>query len=353
VRTKIILAVFLIAAVLVGTWSDWASWAAITRANYAIDANIDHIYDIYIVRYGGFASILFEANPADNTSDPTSNDARGFRYSGDDLEYNKAGTWLNVADPTGEANTASNVGGQLGIYKQKTDVDLEFYTMQSLHSALSLYRPGDVLQFDVIPGAVPHFLLQGLDGDGVGKSGHNQFPLMTGETGALDWGDAASLRIPSGTDPDVSTAGQLGADTDDHALRGYDGTNQFVYGQKLRTATFTITSPLDLVDAATTMLWENRSGFTFNITAIYSKSDTDDVGFTLKETAGTDFTSLTTIEAITISTNGTGVFYNDLTSGIDHTAIENGNCIVYDNDATDDPDWVSITIVGWFNADVD
>ncbi|GAG83781.1 unnamed protein product, partial [marine sediment metagenome] len=140
---------------------------------------------------------------------------------------------------------------------------------------------------------------------------------------------------------------------DDDSLRGYDGANQFVYGQKIKFPVITITEPDQLDEATNLLVWVNRSGFTFNITAIYSWSDDDNVGFTLVEiTDPHDFTAVTTIEAITIATDGTGVYYNDLTSGIDHTAIEHTHLIVFNNSA-DTPDYVSFVIEGYFDADVD
>ena len=116
-----------------------------------------------------------------------------------------------------------------------------------------------------------------------------------------------------------------------------------------KTISVTITKPKDLDEADTLPIWRNEHGVTFTIDAIYSNSDTDDVAFTLKEiTDSHDFTALTTIEAITISTDGTGVYYNDLTTGIDHTTIETGHIICFDNDATDDPNYVHILIKGHF-----
>ena len=172
-------------------------------------------------------------------------------------------------------------------------------------------------------------------------------------TGVYDFGGATSFEIPNGTDPNVSAAGQVSWDTDDYSIRAYDGTNQVVAGQKLKFITRTITKPLDLDEAATLPIWTNNTGFTFNITAIYSKSDIDNVDYTLKETSANDFTSLTTIEAVAITTDGTGVYYNDLTSGIDDSSIVSGNTIVFDNNATDDPDYIYFQIEGYLDADVD
>jgi hypothetical protein len=45
---------------------------------------------------------------------------------------------------TGEVNTASNVGGETGIFKQKSGVDLEFYTL-SAGQNINLIQNGDVI----------------------------------------------------------------------------------------------------------------------------------------------------------------------------------------------------------------
>ena len=162
-----------------------------------------------------------------------------------------------------------------------------------------------------------------------------------------------SFRVAAGTDPDVGTAGDDGLDTDDHAHRGYDGSNQFVYGQKIKSITATIATPLDLDEADNLELWTNRSGFTFTITELHARSNLDNVDFVLKEmTDLTDFSSPTTIKTEVIDQDGTGVFYNDGTTTITHATIENDHSIAFDNDGTDDPDYITIDIVGYFDGDV-
>jgi len=111
----------------------------------------------------------------------------------------------------------------------------------------------------------------------------------------------------------------------------------------------TITNPLDLTEADALPIWTNGQGTTFTISAIYSKSDTDDTGFTLKESStATDFTTTTAIEAINITDAGTGCYYSNVTSGIDNATIADGCSILFDNDATDDPGYITVTIVGNF-----
>lgn len=57
------------------------------------------------------------------------------------LERYEAGTWTAFPSGAGEANTASNQGGAVGLWKQKTGVDLEFYTLSSTH----FVRSGDII----------------------------------------------------------------------------------------------------------------------------------------------------------------------------------------------------------------
>ena len=159
----------------------------------------------------------------------------------------------------------------------------------------------------------------------------------------------------AGTDPDVDAAGEIGRDTDDHSLRGYDGSAQYIYGQKIRTITCAIAKPLDLDEADNYLFWENRTGFSFEIISIYSRTEIDDVVYTLKEmTDMTDFSASTTIEELTVDTNGTAVFYDfATTSELDHTTIETGHGIAFDNDSADDPDSLTFTITGYLVGDVD
>ena len=47
------------------------------------------------------------------------------------------------------------------------------------------------------------------------------------------------------------------------------------------------------------------------------------------------------------------MFYKDVTSGIDHTDIETGHQICFQNTGDDDPNEVEIDIVGYLKGDVD
>lgn len=173
---------------------------------------------------------------------------------------------------------------------------------------------------------------------------------------SVDAGAATSLEIPNAADPDLTVEGQISWDTDDDWLRGIDANagNQVVVGQKAKIISFTVCNPDLLTETAFVPIWTNQTGATFNITGIYSVSDTDDADYTLKYTTNdyTDETNLTTIEAITISTNGTGCFYNAKAVGdIDDTTVETNKTIGYDNSA-DDVDFIHGIIVGYLDGDV-
>lgn len=162
----------------------------------------------------------------------------------------------------------------------------------------------------------------------------------------------------AGTDPDVDAAGELGRDTDggneanDVSLRTFEGTSQTVLARTLKTLNFTLISP-DTIDAADLIpVWHNTSGFTFQIKEWKAWSDDDDVSLEIEElTDQTDYTAVTTVDAVEIATDGTGVYYASDTT-ITHDKIEHDHSIAIDFDTSDTPDYVQISITGWFNADV-
>lgn len=155
----------------------------------------------------------------------------------------------------------------------------------------------------------------------------------------------------AGADPDVDAAGEIGRDTDDHSLRGFDGVNQFLYSQATKTIQFTIAQPDDLDETDDIPVFSNNSGFSFIIHEIMSWSDADDADYTLIETSSTDFDTEFTITAITVSTDGTGVYYDTTAVTIASGTIESGNMIILDP-STDDLKWLKVTIIGKFDADV-
>ena len=164
----------------------------------------------------------------------------------------------------------------------------------------------------------------------------------------------------AGADPDVDAAGEIGRDTDaanetgDSSLRGYDGANQFLYSRKLKTLNFTLISP-DTIDAADLIpIWHNTTGMTFTITEIKAWSDDDDVNLEVEElTDQTDYTARTLCDTVVIETDGTGVYLDEGHAASDHAAIEHDHSIAIDFDTNDTPDYVQMSITGWFNSDVD
>lgn len=155
--------------------------------------------------------------------------------------------------------------------------------------------------------------------------------------------------FPDSNDPDVTAPGQVGRDHNDNGLRGHDGTNQFSYGERDRSIQFTRTHPKDDCNDLL-VVWENVKPFAFKIEAIHAWSDVNETDFTLKE-CDPNGANVTTIEAVNIDTTGTGFWYELVSAGIDHTTIEAGHLIYFDADATDDPNWVKVTVKGYYDAD--
>jgi hypothetical protein len=177
-------------------------------------------------------------------------------------------------------------------------------------------------------------------------------------SGAHDMGSATSLEIPNAQNPAVGTEGMVAYDTNaggegsDEAIIAGDGSNEWLVGKKIECMSFTLIEP-DGYDAADLIpVWTNTSGYTFTITEWLAWSDDDDVSLEIEElTSFTDFSSPTQVDAVEIADNGTSNFYASDTT-ITHAAIEKDHLIAIDFDTTDTPDYVHITICGWFNADV-
>jgi len=180
----------------------------------------------------------------------------------------------------------------------------------------------------------------------------------TGDLEVNDAGSWADLSAGGGlAEEDINSEGELeaivGIDFIKDADINSEGGLETIVGADLvkigdaAPITISLPKPLYLAEADNFILFRNETGYTFTISSIYSVSDTDNTAFTLKEMNDPhDFTDITTIEAITIATNGTDCYYDDRTSGIDHTVIEDGHSIAFDNDAADDPDSITICIVG-------
>lgn len=178
-------------------------------------------------------------------------------------------------------------------------------------------------------------------------------------TAAWNFGGAASLELPNGTDPDVAVIGQVHVDTDGGnepnsvTLRTFMGTDdQAVFADTLKHYCFSVAEPDNLAQADFHPVWKNKTGFSFIITYICGESDIDDFDFTLKE-RDADGANVTTIEAVQLTTDGTAMYYGSVAfADIDHTTIEAGHTIGYDNSA-DDATYVLVGFGGYYNADVD
>jgi hypothetical protein len=178
-------------------------------------------------------------------------------------------------------------------------------------------------------------------------------------SGVIDAGGATSLEIPNGTDPDVGVVGQISQDTNsagesnDESFRGYDGAAQFLIARKLKMIQATIIKPNDMADAQRdqTAIWHNNSGMIFTVEEIWAWSDVDDTDVNVEIVTATDWSSPSTLDALSINVNGTSIFYVTETTISDDT-VAHDEIIVLDFDDTDDPGMVKINIIGWFNSDV-
>lgn len=179
-------------------------------------------------------------------------------------------------------------------------------------------------------------------------------------TGTGDFGGATSIEIPNATDPTVDAAGEISNDTDganetgDVSIRGYDGANEFLIARKLKMIQATVMKPNDLADAQRdqTALWHNNTGMIFTVVEIWAWSDVDDTDVNVEIVTAIDWSSPTTLDALAIATDGTGIFYVTETTIADPT-VAHDEIIVLDFDDTDDPGMVKINIIGWFNSDID
>ena len=167
----------------------------------------------------------------------------------------------------------------------------------------------------------------------------------------------------AGTDPDVDAAGEIGRDTDganetgDSSLRGYDGSAQFAYCQKVKTYCFAVNNPDGITSWTgranpSQPVWLNTSGMTFTIIEVMAISDTDNYDCTLFES--NSFTDVSdendsSIVALECDADGTEG-YTD-TEVVSH-AVEHDHWIIFE-DTLGDAGGVTVVFKGWYGADVD
>ena len=177
--------------------------------------------------------------------------------------------------------------------------------------------------------------------------------VMTGIGNITTDGTLVSGEFPAvGNDPDVDAAGEIGRDNDDHALRGYDGSAQFVYGMKNKPLSFSVPSPNDLDNALRDALpiWTNTTGFSYIVTDWDCMSDTDDTTLNI-EVETVDGVTNATVDAVEIATDGTGLYYANGGGTITAGTIADGSRIMIDFDDTDDPGVVHCTLSGYLDGD--
>ncbi|NIR25974.1 MAG: hypothetical protein GWN77_03260 [Gammaproteobacteria bacterium] len=178
-------------------------------------------------------------------------------------------------------------------------------------------------------------------------------------TGAHDFGGATSIEIVNSEDPDVDAAGEITHDTDganetgDETLRGYDGSNQFLFAAKIKYLNITLIEP-DGIDAADLIpVWLNTSGMSATFVEWHGFSDDDDVSLEIEcLTDRTDFTAITTMDAVEIATDGTSVYYASDATWTSGT-VAHDDLVAIDFDTTDTPDYVLLCLAYWLNSDVD
>ena len=84
-----------------------------------------------------------------------------------------------------------------------------------------------------------------------------------------------------------------------------------------------------------------------------AKTDTDDYTFTLMVDDWTDSAADTTVEAMTLSTDGTGCYYDEEAAPFTTSIIPHDDQLYGDFSANVDVGYVFINICGWYDADVD
>jgi hypothetical protein len=163
------------------------------------------------------------------------------------------------------------------------------------------------------------------------------------------------VEITNAANPTVDAAGEIALDTDDYVIRVYNDSKS--KGILLNPPiSVTIIQPDDMDEDDDVPIFCNHSGMSYEILTINASADADDATFALVSAPYNDYSDETTIESITVSTDGTGVYTYTIGGGagtdIDEGTVPNGECILFDPSA-DDLEWVNVTIIGYFIATVD
>jgi len=170
----------------------------------------------------------------------------------------------------------------------------------------------------------------------------------------------ASIKLTPADDPDLSTAGELSWDANEEAIRGYsdDNSAQVVMNQVKKTITFSVQSPDKIGTHAgrstqSFCVWQNDTGFTFNITRIFLMSDTENYGCELyKSSSETDVSTGndTLIDELSAGSSGTSCYYDEETS-FSSSTIETGKWLIFEH-VEIVAKTITINVEGYFDADV-
>jgi hypothetical protein len=169
---------------------------------------------------------------------------------------------------------------------------------------------------------------------------------------ATGWNFNLPIGMYQANDPDVAAEGKMGWDANGNWLRVHDGTNQVAVARATECYDATIVKPNDLADGTRDAfrMWQNNSGMSFVVTSWTAQSGTDNTDVNIETTTNTGGTNAT-VDAVSITTDGTGMYYSS-DSTITAGTITTGSIIWLDFDDTDDPAWVSVSVCGYYNGDV-
>jgi hypothetical protein len=161
-----------------------------------------------------------------------------------------------------------------------------------------------------------------------------------------------STDFPDSNDPDVTAPGQIGRDRNDHTLRGHDGTDQYVYGMRDKTIQFTRTHPYqDCNDFLP--VWSNDTSFDFKLTRISAWCDIDNSKAWMYK-CDPNGSTIRTVDTVSITTDGNDLYYTTVAAGfIDDPVIEPGKLLIFIADPSTDPNWIKLTIRGYYDANKD
>ncbi len=179
-----------------------------------------------------------------------------------------------------------------------------------------------------------------------------QITFDPAEVTVWDLGGATSVEVPNGNDVDTDAEGEISWDANGDWLRIHDGTNQVAVARAKECYDATVVKPNDLADATRDAfrMWQNNSGMSFIITSWSAQSSTDNTDLNIETTTNSNGTNAT-VDAVSITTDGTSMYYasdSTITAG----TIANGSILWLDFDDTDDPGWVSVSVCGYYDGNV-